>query len=286
MALFLLLPLEIRLTIYGFVLKTAGNITLRLTDEYGSEECCYECEGIHEPSWNVHRPPKWDIARWEFGHPLFSVSKQIRREAVLQYPVRLTISRLARCKLKNNGNNSFELHSFITCDHDNPNIIPDETLQAGVGSDDYRSLLSDFMRCSIKRVHLDSLYGLDGRYFNKEQFSNLNLASIEALIEKPINYSDEDIFEVQMKSWLKYFLQKDEHPWEIKAGKYDRAFIAEATRMADELTIRNMPDFEARGFAIQIQAQVCVYAGLNQRGRSYDNACEMVGVRSCVCSCT
>lgn len=261
-----------------------------LRENFGCDEspCCANmgndiCEAFDHVK-------QWEVVAWRIDHPLLQVSKQVRSEASEYYPLALEISRRIRCWCRKDEKGHPVFYSFLECTF--RDIFPDHLLQAAATCDDFRGLLPESLRTSVKYLTLNSICGLDGNYISKTQFPKLEVVHFGSMIvlreDSPLSIFDDpnatgDIFKVETKKSVEYTLTEDEHPWDIKAGKHDKVFIEEATQLANKLTIRNMPDRAERGFAIRIWASVHVWRHANHGGDRERKACRMVCLAITLC---
>ncbi|KAK5937814.1 hypothetical protein PMZ80_009943 [Knufia obscura] len=149
-------------------------------------------------------------------HPLLLVSRQIHKEASQFYGVTLMIT--------NNSGKS-----------DDEETLPD----------DYRNNISPPVRRLITNIVVNGLAGYQGHHVNQDQFPNLKVVTVEALIGKLPSMGHERYIHT-----VNYSFRPAIHFDEVWSRSHDETITATARRAADEYTMVEVPDARHRTFKI------------------------------------
>ena len=119
------------------------------------------------------------------------------------------------------------------------------------------------MRNLIRHIRLCSVYGLDGRFIDREQFPRLELVTIGAIVKyRGSKYYHRNytigIFETQdhMDPGM---LPQGQTFAEAKAGMYDDRYVSQALSAAKWFTWRHIGELGQRGFAVHLMLPIFVY---------------------------
>ena len=152
-------------------------------------------------------------------HPVLLVSRQIYNEAIKYYRITLSIRRVGH----------------------GPSLA----------QDDLRANMPLFLRLSVSKVNVDSVYGYQGQHVNQEQFPNLKTVKVMSLAG-PFAAMQHHIEKVD------YTFTPTTHFGEVWDGSHDVQIAAAAKTTADEHTMHNVPSIDTRTFQIICSATITI----------------------------
>ncbi|KAK5936966.1 hypothetical protein PMZ80_010715 [Knufia obscura] len=221
---------ELRLRIFKYVF--AG-----VPDNEISLDLSSNCENKNESGF--------EIGQWDVLHPLLITSKQIRNEARECFRLRLELCRVDHCGVfrKDNAGQSW---------------LSEDSVPGGVPLDDYTLILNDFLRKSVSMITIvQSTNGVDGEYFNKRQFSNLEVLEVSALLslneELPVA---DDYYSPRIDPCIFHSLNTGITFDDVKNGRHNGEIAQSIREHADKYTIMRLPSLAERGFRVTIRSWV------------------------------
>lgn len=227
---------EVRMQIFAHVFREVrGEIGLELGSDYpGSQPHPLHLweYPLTTAEAEAEETRRWSSYEYEIYHPLCSTSRQIRQESIEGFQIKLTIWRRKWIKdIK----------------------------------DDYRYLLSDWVRHCIRELHLCSTNSLQGDFINRQQFPRLNLVVVKALVMEcmPENTNLFTITELirvepRLDRSVRYRLEQNDTAVDVRSGKRDKILVAMAKDMASKYTLVNVPSLSVRRYEIHLDARIVV----------------------------
>lgn len=237
-------------------LEEHGEIGLKLVktrDDLKQEHISHESR---------RRMPRWQVNHWSVCHALFLVSRQVSDEAKSRYRIKLVIFKNFKCDLITSQEGYTTVRDYVcTAGYISTIAIPvHEAYQAGIVCDNYRGLLSDFILSSVTCLVLHSPCGVDPEHINKDQFPKLEV------LENGLVYAEEEIGairRVDMDFFIWKLLSRNEDLASPTDGRFDESLIENASWIADEFALANIPSLTERKYSIHVKVLTDVSHGTN-----------------------